>query len=111
MSRQQSILFVPALASISLIGPLAVHLYFPAIPAAKAALSLSDAQAQFAFSVSLFCMSFATLGYGALSDRYGRRCCRGCASFSSGARSPWQPTRSPSWSRDARCKPSGPDAG
>ncbi len=73
MSRLQSPLFVPALASISLVGPLAIHLYFPAIPAAKVALSLSDAQAQFAFSVALFCMSFATLAYGALSDRYGRR--------------------------------------
>jgi DHA1 family bicyclomycin/chloramphenicol resistance-like MFS transporter len=65
--------FVPALASISLVGPLAVHLYMPAIPAAKAALHLSEAQAQFLFSIALFIMSFATLGYGALSDRLGRR--------------------------------------
>ena len=67
------IFFIPALALISLIGPLAVHLYLPAIPAVKAALGLTDAEAQFTFSISLFCMSFATLAYGALSDRYGRR--------------------------------------
>ena len=65
--------FAPALASISLVGPLAVDLYMPAIPAAKAALKLSDAQAQFIFSIALFIMSFATLAYGALSDRWGRR--------------------------------------
>ena len=36
-------------------------------------MRLTDAEAQLTFSVALFCMAFATLGYGALSDRYGRR--------------------------------------
>src|ERR1700752_1855547 len=66
-------LFALALASISLIGPLAVHLFMPVIPAVKAALGLSDAMAQLTFSVALFVMAFATLVYGSLSDRYGRR--------------------------------------
>jgi MFS transporter, DHA1 family, multidrug resistance protein len=66
-------LFALALASISLIGPLAVHLFMPVIPAVKAALGLSDALAQLTFSVALFGMAFATLVYGTLSDRYGRR--------------------------------------
>jgi DHA1 family bicyclomycin/chloramphenicol resistance-like MFS transporter len=66
-------LFTLALASISLIGPLAVHLFLPVIPAVKAALGLSDALAQFTFSIALFGMAFATLFYGSLSDRYGRR--------------------------------------
>src|SRR3984893_13532212 len=66
-------LFALALASISLIGPLAVHLFLPVIPAVKAALGLSDALAQLTFSIALFGMAFATLFYGSLSDRYGRR--------------------------------------
>ena len=66
-------LFALALASISLIGPLAVHLFMPVIPAVKAALGLSDAMAQLTFSIALFTMAFATLVYGSLSDRYGRR--------------------------------------
>jgi len=66
-------LFALALASISLIGPLAVHLFMPVIPAVKAALELSDAMAQLTFSVALFGMAVATLFYGSLSDRYGRR--------------------------------------
>src|ERR1700751_6102272 len=66
-------LFALALASISLIGPLAVHLFMPVIPAVKAALGLSEATAQLTFSVALFGMAFATLFYGSLSDRYGRR--------------------------------------
>ena len=39
----------------------------------KAALGLTDAHAQLTFSISLFGMAFATLFYGSLSDRYGRR--------------------------------------
>jgi MFS transporter, DHA1 family, multidrug resistance protein len=66
-------LFALALASISLIGPLAVHIFMPVIPAVKAALGLTDALAQLTFSIALFGMAFATLFYGSLSDRYGRR--------------------------------------
>jgi MFS transporter, DHA1 family, multidrug resistance protein len=72
-SRPQHPLFGPVLASISLIAPMVIHLYFPVIPVVKAALRLTDAEAQLTFSVALFCMAFATLAYGALSDRYGRR--------------------------------------
>ena len=73
MSPTPGPLFNLALASISLIGPLAVHLFMPVIPAVKADLALSDAMAQFTFSIALFGMAFAPLVYGSLSDRYGRR--------------------------------------
>jgi DHA1 family bicyclomycin/chloramphenicol resistance-like MFS transporter len=66
-------LFALCLASISLIGPLAVHLFLPVIPAIRASLGLSPAVAQLTFTISLFGMAFATLAYGSLSDRYGRR--------------------------------------
>jgi MFS transporter, DHA1 family, multidrug resistance protein len=66
-------MFTLALASISLIGPLAVHLFLPVIPAVKAAMGLSDALAQLTFSIALVGMAFSTLAYGSLSDRYGRR--------------------------------------
>ena len=72
-SRPQNLLFAPVLASISLIGPMVIHLYFPVIPVVKVALHLTDAEAQLTFSIALFCMAFATLAYGALSDRHGRR--------------------------------------
>ena len=65
--------FTVALGLIALITPLAVHLFFPVIPAVKVALGLSDARAQLTFSIALFGMAFATLFYGSLSDRYGRR--------------------------------------
>jgi len=73
MTASPGPLFALALASISLIGPLAVHLFMPVIPAVKSALGLSEALAQLTFSIALFTMAFATLVYGSLSDRYGRR--------------------------------------
>jgi DHA1 family bicyclomycin/chloramphenicol resistance-like MFS transporter len=73
MRRSPGRSFAFALASIALVGPLAVHLFLPVIPAVKAGLGLSDARAQLTFSISLFGMAFATLAYGSLSDRYGRR--------------------------------------
>lgn len=66
-------LFALALGSIAFVGPLAVHLFMPVIPAVKEAFKVSDAVAQLTFSVALFVMAFATLVYGSLADRYGRR--------------------------------------
>src|SRR5262245_1643214 len=65
--------FAFALGLVALIAPLAVHLFLPVIPAVKAALTLSEAAAQLNFSIALFAMALATLAYGSLSDRYGRR--------------------------------------
>jgi MFS transporter, DHA1 family, multidrug resistance protein len=65
--------FALSLALTAFITPLAVHVFFPVIPAVKAAFGLSDAYAQLTFSISLFGMAFATLVYGSLSDRHGRR--------------------------------------
>ena len=71
--KDPSALFALSLASIALIGPLAVHLYMPVLPAVKEALGLSDALSQMTFSISLLGMAVATLVYGDLSDRFGRR--------------------------------------
>jgi DHA1 family bicyclomycin/chloramphenicol resistance-like MFS transporter len=73
MTRIPGPSFGVALGMITFIGPLAIHLFFPAIPDVKAAFGLSDAMAQFTFSVAVFGMAFATLVYGSLADRYGRR--------------------------------------
>jgi DHA1 family bicyclomycin/chloramphenicol resistance-like MFS transporter len=72
-SRNPGRTFALSLALVALITPLAVHLFFPVIPEVKVALGLSHAGAQLTFSVALFGMAFATLFYGTLSDRYGRR--------------------------------------
>jgi hypothetical protein len=73
MSRLPTPSFAITLASIVLVGPLAVHLVLPALPAIKSAFGMSDGLAQLTFSVALFAMALSTPGYGFLSDRYGRR--------------------------------------
>ena len=61
------------LASITLIGPLAIHMFLPVLPVVKDAFAISDSLAGLTFSITLFVMGFVTLIYGSLSDRYGRR--------------------------------------
>jgi DHA1 family bicyclomycin/chloramphenicol resistance-like MFS transporter len=61
------------LASLALLGPFAIHLFFPLIPVLKSAFALSNAQAQLAFSIGVLGMAFSTLAYGSFADRYGRR--------------------------------------
>ena len=73
MPRTPGKMFAFALASVALIGPLAVHLFLPVIPAIKVALDLSDATAQATFSIALIGMAASTLFYGTLADKYGRR--------------------------------------
>jgi DHA1 family bicyclomycin/chloramphenicol resistance-like MFS transporter len=65
--------FLATLASVTLIGPLAIHTFLPAMPAVKAVFGISDSVAGMTFTVTLMVMAFATLFYGSLSDRYGRR--------------------------------------
>lgn len=73
MSRTPGPLFGLCLGVIAFLGPLAIHIYMPVIPAVKAAFGLSDALAQATFSIAVLGMGVATLAYGSLSDRHGRR--------------------------------------
>ena len=65
--------FAASLGAITLIGPLAIHLFLPAMPEVKAHFGASDALIQLTFSVTLFTMAMVTPAYGTLSDRLGRR--------------------------------------
>jgi len=73
MRRAPDTRFLVTLAAISLINPLAVHMFLPAMPVVKAAFGISDALVGLTFSITLFVMAFVTLVYGSLSDRLGRR--------------------------------------
>src|SRR4051812_21444313 len=61
------------LAALALLGPFAIHLFFPVIPVIKVDFQLTDALAQLTFSIGVFGMAFSTLAYGNFADRYGRR--------------------------------------
>lgn len=71
--RSPGLPFVAALASIVLVDALAVQLFLPVMPEIKKAYGLSDALVGLSFSGTLLVMAIATLVYGSLSDRYGRR--------------------------------------
>lgn len=66
-------LFLVALVAITLIGPLAVHMYIPIMPTIQQAFGVSTVMTTLTFSMVLFVMAFGTLIYGSASDRYGRK--------------------------------------
>jgi MFS transporter, DHA1 family, multidrug resistance protein len=65
--------FAVALAAVSFIGPLAIHLYLPVVPDIQAAFGVAPWLAELSLSITLATMALATLVYGSLSDRFGRR--------------------------------------
>lgn len=73
MRRGPNRRFLVTLASISLIGPLAIHMFLPAMPVIKSVFAISDALVGLTYSAALLVMAVSTLMYGSLSDRYGRR--------------------------------------
>ena len=59
--------------AITLIGPLAVHMYLPIMPTIQKAFSVSTTMTTLTFSMVFFVMAFGTLFYGGASDRFGRK--------------------------------------
>ena len=55
------------------IGPFALQVFLPALPAIQADFAVSAATAQLVFSLSAFSIAVSTLFYGPISDRVGRR--------------------------------------
>ena len=76
-----------ALVGVTLIGPLSVHLFFPAVPFVRRAFAVEPGAAQLAFSLAMLAMAAGTLVYGTLADRIGRlpTLIGGLALFSGGA--------------------------
>ena len=66
-------MFLVALVAITLIGPLAVHVYIPIMPTVQAVFAVSTSLTTLTFTVVLCVMAFGTLIYGYSSDVWGRR--------------------------------------
>ncbi|MFO1099117.1 MAG: multidrug effflux MFS transporter [Xanthobacteraceae bacterium] len=67
------------LALLTALGPLAMDLYLPSLPAIEAALAASAAQVQLTISVYLIGFAIGQLIYGPISDRFGRKPVLGAA--------------------------------
>ena len=65
------LLFV--LVALTALGPMSMQIFLPALPAIRSSYGVSAATAQMTLSVSMLAIALATLIYGPLSDRYGRR--------------------------------------
>ncbi len=81
----------PALVTVTLIAPLAVHMFIPALPVVKAELDVSDSMAFSTISLVMIVMAFATVVYGGFSDQWGRKpvLLTGLALYTIGAELSW----------------------
>ena len=71
-SREPGAPLFIALVAITLVGPLSIHLFLPALPHVRQTFAVSESTAQLTFSLAVVAMAFATLVYGSVSDRLGR---------------------------------------
>ncbi|MCH6583681.1 MAG: multidrug effflux MFS transporter [Gammaproteobacteria bacterium] len=69
----QSPVFLITLVLVTALGPLAMSSFVPAIPAIQETFAVSGSVAQLTLSVSMVAMAIASLAYGSLADRFGRR--------------------------------------
>lgn len=61
------------LAGVTAVAPFSLQIFLPALPAIQADFAVGAGTAQLALSLSILANAFATLSYGPLSDRFGRR--------------------------------------
>lgn len=73
VERTPGPLFVGLLIALTATAPLALQIFLPALPAIQIHFGVSSGVAQLVFSLSIFANAIATLAFGPLSDRFGRR--------------------------------------
>jgi DHA1 family bicyclomycin/chloramphenicol resistance-like MFS transporter len=65
--------FLALLVGMTALAPLSMQIFVPALPAIQRGFEVPTGVAQLALSLSILANAFATLSYGPLSDRFGRR--------------------------------------
>lgn len=65
--------FILLLAAVTAAGPVAMQIFLPALPLVQQGLHSTPGIVQLTISLSMVAVALATLAYGPLSDRYGRR--------------------------------------
>ncbi|MGI9282789.1 MAG: Bcr/CflA family multidrug efflux MFS transporter [Endozoicomonas sp.] len=72
-NRSDRLLFILTLGALTTLGPLAIDLYLPAIPAIAQAMGEPLSTIQYTLSAYTIGFALGQLLYGPLSDRFGRR--------------------------------------
>ena len=65
--------FMALLVGMTALAPLSMQIFVPALPAIQRGFAVPTGVAQLALSLSILANAIATLSYGPLSDRFGRR--------------------------------------
>ena len=65
--------FVALLVAMTALAPVSLQIFVPALPAIQSSFESSAGITQLVLSLSILANAFATLLYGPLSDRFGRR--------------------------------------
>ena len=65
--------FMALLVGMTALAPLSMQIFVPALPAIQRGFAVPTGVAQLALSLSILANAFATLSYGPMSDRFGRR--------------------------------------
>lgn len=61
------------LIALTALAPVSLQIFIPSLPAIQASFGTSAGTTQLVLSLSIFANAIATLAYGPLSDRFGRR--------------------------------------
>jgi DHA1 family bicyclomycin/chloramphenicol resistance-like MFS transporter len=64
---------IALLVGMTALAPLSIQIFVPALPTIQQGFDVPTGVAQLALSLSILANAFATLSYGPLSDRFGRR--------------------------------------
>lgn len=73
MQRPPQAFIFAILVTVTFIQPLAIHMFIPALPVVKASFGIGTGLAQATVSLVMAVMAVATIVYGGLSDRFGRK--------------------------------------
>jgi DHA1 family bicyclomycin/chloramphenicol resistance-like MFS transporter len=65
--------FIALLAALTATGPVSMQIFLPSLPLVAGSLATTPGVAQMTLSLSMVATALATLAYGPLSDRFGRR--------------------------------------
>ncbi|HEX6997820.1 MAG TPA: multidrug effflux MFS transporter [Gammaproteobacteria bacterium] len=68
-----SVMLIALLVLATMLGPLAMSSFIPAIPAIQRGFGVPTTTAQLTLTVSILSMAVSSLFYGTLADRHGRR--------------------------------------
>lgn len=73
MSLSRSPRFIALLVFVTVLGPLAMQMFLPALPAIQKDFATSAGTAQLTLTLAMVAIGVATLVFGPVSDRFGRK--------------------------------------